>query len=142
MGLFSFTDLSTHVNRKYGDQAGRKLCTITSRFDCSIPSLVVQAVLIVKLIWAEVAAAVWWNVCQWELSSLNTTTTLSSMLHCYEPNFICWTPTFFGNNLGKIVLGKWIGCDIIFHLQFLLIWEVGISHCFFTRLNLKKMGPL
>ena len=32
---------------------------------------------------------------------------------------------FFGNNLGKIVLGKWIGYDIIFHLQFLLIWEVG-----------------
>ena len=39
MGLFSFTDLSTHVNRKYGDLAGRKQCTITSRFDCSIPSL-------------------------------------------------------------------------------------------------------
>ena len=39
MGLFSFTDLSTHVNRKYGDRAGRKLCTITARVDCSIPSL-------------------------------------------------------------------------------------------------------
>ena len=39
MGLFSFTDLSTHVNRKYGDRAGRKLCTITSRFESSIRPL-------------------------------------------------------------------------------------------------------
>ena len=38
--MTSFTDLSTDVNRKYDDRASRKLCTITSRFDCSIRPLV------------------------------------------------------------------------------------------------------